>query len=135
MIHNKSIHPSEVLPAISRKMGVLFDVREAAHEPVLVTSHFRVPLSDIEKFMAGSLSGERVRTLVSTLIYLSSKWRSAYVIADSELHGLTAIRCLEKLGFKDALLIKGGGSGVFGIPLSVAPTPRPAISGGFCTCI
>lgn len=108
MNQRKTIHHSEATAALIRERGILFDVRNGTGLSELSGRHYRMPLSDIEGFMKGTLAGERVRDFVSTLIFLASKWRFAYIVASSEGEAMAASLHLAKLGFKDAILVVGG---------------------------
>lgn len=117
MTTDKVIRPVDVWPALARRQGILFDVRESMSAPVPGVSHYHFPVSEIEKFMIGTLSGERVQSLVSTLIFLASKWRSAYIVADTDADGMAVAGHLTKLGFRDSFLVRGG---VDGLPFGLA---------------
>lgn len=107
MNQRRIIPLSDVAAAGIREQGALLDVRNGSCLSELLVSHFRTPLADIEEFMSGTLAGERAREFVSTLIFLSLKWRSVYVLSDIKSEAVTASLHLEKLGFKDATLVVG----------------------------
>lgn len=119
MIQRKTIHASEAAAEVIRERGILFDVRNGSGLPVLPVSHFRMPLSDIDGFMSGTLAGGRIRDFVSTLIFLSSKWRFGYIVADSDGEAMVASLHLAKLGFRDAILVMGGAAGFN--PVAIGP--------------
>lgn len=119
MNQRKTIHPSEASAEVIRERGILFDVRNGAGLSELSGRHYRMPLSDIEGFMKGTLGGERVRDFVSTLIFLSSKWRFVYIVADSESEAMAASLHLAKLGFMDAILVMGEAAGFS--PVAIGP--------------
>ncbi len=99
------IHPDDASSAISRGQGVLFDVREGEHRPPNGLDYFHAPLTDIERFITGELSGHAVSKLVSVLIRLAAKWKTAYILADSDGASVLAAAYLKKLGFRDSFVI------------------------------
>lgn len=138
----KSVNPAAAMAAVSQKKGILFDIREGHSRtlPGECGERYHIPFSDIERFMLGTLSGEQAQKLVSTLIFLSAKWRSAYIVADSQSMGEKASQILEKLGFKDSVLVESGASGLrFSLSHLTASNDRRAMvaagSKGICACI
>lgn len=108
----RSMLPQEALSAVRRRHGVVLDVREGEGLQPLALDHYRIALTDIEKFMAGRLSGEQVQDFVSMLIFLAAKWRAAYVVAGTDEESRAAVLHLARLGFTDSAVVVGGAGGL-----------------------
>lgn len=108
----RSIRPKEAVSAVRRRNGAMLDVREGTGLQPLGLDHYRIALADIERFIAGRLSGEKVQDFVSMLIFLAEKWRAIYVVAGTDEDGRAAVRHLARLGFTDSAVVVGGASGL-----------------------
>lgn len=101
----KSISPEDAIRESARGRGVLLDVRTELTAGAIYYPHHRAEAIEIEHFVTGALRGARVGEIASLLIHLASRWRAAYVVAESHAQGASTVRQLAKLGFKDAWLV------------------------------
>lgn len=124
-----SIDATDAARGVLHRRGVLLDVRDGDGCPPLTVEHHRIALSDIERFMAGTLNGEHVQRFVSLLLALAAKWRAVYLVGYSEDEARAAARHLERLGLTDLMVVTEDAHKLWG-----ARKAEPGVAPRLCAC-